>query len=68
MDAVAAMQKTNVIDLNPELALVAADLSIERKLPMADAIILATGRLYDAAVITIDADFEGVTGVVYIPL
>lgn len=66
MDAVAAMQKTRIVPLNDELALIAADLSLEHKLPMADAIVLATARLHDAQVITSDADFEGVPGVVYI--
>ena len=67
LDAVAAMQKTHVIPLDNDLALVAADLSIEHKLPMADAIILATARFFEAEVITSDADFEGVPGVTYIP-
>src|SRR6266511_2086309 len=53
-------QKTTVVPLNEELALVAADLSLETKLPMADAIILATARLYGAEVITSDADFDGI--------
>jgi predicted nucleic acid-binding protein len=66
LDAVAAMQKTRVVPLNDELALVAADLSIEHKLPMADAIILATAQMYEAEVVTSDADFEGVPGVTYI--
>ncbi len=67
LDAVAAMQKTRVVELNDELALIAADLSIELKLPMADAIILATARLYEAEVVTSDADFDGIPGVTYIP-
>jgi predicted nucleic acid-binding protein len=67
LDAVAAMQKTRIVPLNDELALIAGDLSLEHKLPMADAIILATARMYDAVVITSDADFEGVPGVTYIP-
>lgn len=67
LDAVAAMQKTRVVELNDELALIAADLSIDLKLPMADAIILATARLHEAEVVTSDADFEGVPGVTYIP-
>lgn len=66
MDAVAAMQKTRIVPLTNELALVAADLSLEHKLPMADAIVLATARHHDAQVITSDVDFEGVPGVVYI--
>lgn len=66
MDAVAAMQKTQLVPLNDELALLAADLSLEHKLPMADAIVLAMARLHDAEVITSDADFEGITGVTYL--
>lgn len=67
LDAVAAMQKTLVVPLNDELALIAADLSIEHKLPMADAIVLATARMYEAEVVTSDSDFDGVPGVTYIP-
>jgi predicted nucleic acid-binding protein len=67
LDAVAAMQKTRVVPLNDELALIAADMSIEHKLPMADAIVLATARMYEAEVVTSDSDFEGVPGVTYIP-
>ncbi len=67
LDAVAAMQKTRLVPLNDELALVAADLSLEHKLPMADAIVLATARLHDAEVVTSDADFQDLPGVTYIP-
>lgn len=67
IEAVAAMQKTVVVPLNDDLALVAADLSLEHKLPMADAIILATARLFEAEVVTSDADFEHVPGVTYLP-
>ncbi|HWW62828.1 MAG TPA: type II toxin-antitoxin system VapC family toxin [Thermoanaerobaculia bacterium] len=67
LEAVAAMQKTRVIALSDELALVAADLSLEHKLAMADAIVLATARFYDAEVITSDSDFEDIPGVIYIP-
>lgn len=67
VDAVAAMQKTHVVALTDELALVAADLSLAHKLPMADAIVLATARAHDADVVTSDADFADIAGVVYIP-
>jgi predicted nucleic acid-binding protein len=65
--AVAAMQKTQIIPLTDELALVAADLSLTYKLPMADAIVLATAQAHDADVVTSDADFADIPGVVYIP-
>ena len=67
VDAVAAMQKTQIIPLSNELALVAADLSLAHRLPMADAIVLATAQAYNADVITSDADFADVPGVRYIP-
>jgi predicted nucleic acid-binding protein len=67
IDAVAAMQKTLVVPLTDELALVAADLSLLYKLAMADAIVLATAQAHDAEVITSDSDFENVPGVIYIP-
>jgi predicted nucleic acid-binding protein len=67
IDAVAAMRKTTIIPLTEEVALVAADLSLEHKLAMANAIVLATARLHDAEVITSDADFSGVPGAIYIP-
>lgn len=67
LDAVAAMQKTRVVPLTQELALAAADLSLEHKLPMADAIVLATAWAHDADVITSDSDFASLPGVIYIP-
>jgi predicted nucleic acid-binding protein len=67
IDAVAAMRKTNIVLLTEEVALVAADLSLEHKLAMADAIVLATARLNDAEVITSDSDFSGIPGTIYIP-
>ncbi|HVT05659.1 MAG TPA: type II toxin-antitoxin system VapC family toxin [Thermoanaerobaculia bacterium] len=67
IDAVAAMRKTNIMPMTEEVALVAADLSIEYKLAMADSIVLATARLHDAEVITSDADFSNIPGVIYLP-
>lgn len=67
LEAVAAMQKTRIVPLNEELALLAADLSLEHKLPMADAIVLATAHLFDAELVTSDADFQNVPRVTYIP-
>lgn len=61
--AAATMRKTLVVDLSDEIALTAADLNLAHKLPMADAIILATARAHDAEVLTTDSDFDGVEGV-----
>ena len=46
LQAVAAMQQGRVIDLEADLALIAARLSAEHKLPMADSIILATAGIH----------------------
>ena len=64
--AVALMMQGRIVPLDAELALVAAKLSAEGKLPMADSIILATARTYDAILWTQDRDFDGLDGVQYI--
>ncbi|ALG66634.1 type II toxin-antitoxin system VapC family toxin [Beggiatoa leptomitoformis] len=66
MQAVALMQQGQVVELSAALALSAAQLSHELKLPMADSLILATARRYGATLWTQDNDFEGIEGVRYI--
>jgi predicted nucleic acid-binding protein len=66
LQAVGQMAQGQVIDLNQTLALSAAKLSIDLKLPMADSMILATARAYHAILWTQDADFKDVDGVQYI--
>lgn len=63
--AVANMRRGLVVDLDADLALAAAKLSHELKLPMADSIILATARAHDATLWTQDDDFSGIPGVRY---
>ena len=65
LHATAAMQQGTVVELGAEIAVSAAALSVELKLPLADSIILATARNYSAEVWTQDADFEGIEGVRY---
>jgi len=65
--AVSAMQRTQIVPVTGEIALTAADLSLEQGLAMADAMILATARMYRAELITSDRDFEAVPGVTYLP-
>ncbi len=66
LEAMALMQQGRIVELDTTLAMSAARLSLELKLPMADSIILATARAHDAVLWTQDDDFEGVTGVKYI--
>jgi len=66
LQAAALMQQGRTVELDPSLAMAAAKLSFERKLPMADSIILATARQYNAVLWTQDADFEKLPGVRYV--
>jgi len=65
LQVVATMQQCKVIELTSEIAIQAAKLSFEKKLPMADSIILSTGYLYDAVIWTQDADFKNIQGAKY---
>jgi predicted nucleic acid-binding protein len=49
------------------IALRAADLSLEYKLAMADAMVYATGLLRDMVVVSSDDDFKDLPGVIYLP-
>lgn len=60
--AVALMQQGRVIVLDDALALSAAKLSIDLKLPMADSPILATARAHAAVLWTQDDDFSRHSG------
>ncbi|MEI6785981.1 MAG: type II toxin-antitoxin system VapC family toxin [Verrucomicrobiota bacterium] len=66
LEAMALMQQGSIIDLDAALAMSAARLSLELKLPMADSIILATARASEATLWTQDDDFEGLADVKYI--
>ena len=65
LQAIAAMQKGKVIDLCPSIAMSASKLSLSHNLPMADSIILATARKYEATLWTLDSDFKNIKGVEY---
>jgi len=67
LQATAAMQKGTVVDLTVTLAIAASKLSLEKGLPMADSIILATAKAYDAILWTQDSDFRNMAGVKYFP-
>lgn len=62
----ADLYKGTVLDLTPSLAISAAVLSDQLKLPMADSLILATARAYSAIVWTQDEHFKDLEGVKYI--
>ena len=64
--AVAVMQQGAVADLTSSIALSAAKLAADSRLPMADSLMLATARAYDALLWTQDGDFDGIQGVRYL--
>lgn len=66
LSAVALMRQGRVVELDGELALAAAKLGVDHKLPLADSVILASARRHDATLWTQDADFKGLDGVRYI--
>lgn len=66
LQAVAAITQGRIVELDTSLALSAAKFSLELNLPMADSIILAAARAYDAVVWTQDADFKDIPKVQYI--
>ena len=59
------MQNAAVIGLNSQLAILAAKLGKQHKLPMADSIIYATAIMYGAEIYTQDRHFENLTHVHY---
>jgi len=60
------MHQGEIVDLTVSLALSAAKLSAELKLPMADSIILAAARARNAILWTQDEHFKDLDGVKYV--
>ncbi len=63
LQAIAVMQQGNIINLDTTLAIDAARLSVALKIPMADSIMLAISRSFDAVLWTQDSDFTGIDNV-----
>jgi predicted nucleic acid-binding protein len=66
LSAIAWMSTGKVADMTQEIALAAAVLSLESKMPMADSIILATAQANNATLWTQDEHFKDMQGVKYI--
>ncbi len=67
LQATALMKQGKVIDISQDVAIMAAKISHEQKLPMADSLILATAHRHEAVVWTQDVDFQGKPSVKYFP-
>ena len=62
LSAIALLNQYLVQDLNQEIALTAADLSLQHHLAMADSIVLAHAVKTNSTLVTLDNDFEGILG------
>ncbi len=65
LQAAALLHQGQLVPLDSALALSAARIGVEARLPLPDSIILAAARQYGATIWTMDADFEGLPDVRY---
>lgn len=65
LQAAAVMHQGLIVPLDAGLALRAAIIGNELKLPLADSVILATARTYHGVIWTQDSHFKGIEGVRY---
>lgn len=66
LEAYSQISRTKIVELTSSISLEAADISLTANLGMADSIILATAKAYDAEVITSDEHLKSVKGVKFI--
>ena len=65
MHYVSSMLNATVISIDSQIAIQAARIGKDFKLPFADSIIYATAQIYDAKLFTQDKHFEGLENVHY---
>lgn len=65
LKVMAELKQGKVVEINEAISIYAAKLSLEKKLPMADALIYAIGLMRNATILTQDNHFKGLTGVQY---
>ena len=65
LQVAAVLHQGQVVPLDSSIALSAAHVGVTYKLPLADSIIFATAKQFDATIWTFDADFEDLPGVKY---
>ena len=66
MTAIGPIHKTRVISFDTQHLLLAADISLQYGLPMADAMIYAMTRLYGTRIVTSDKHFKDLEMVIYL--
>lgn len=67
IQAIAAMEKGQVIELTTSIAMAASKLSIKYSLHMADSLILSTAQLHGCTIWTQDSDFKDIPDVKFFP-
>jgi predicted nucleic acid-binding protein len=67
LQAVALMQQSEVVPLDSNLAILAAKVSVENRLPLADSVVYATTLQAGGVLWTQDNDFDGLPDVRYYP-
>jgi predicted nucleic acid-binding protein len=66
LQAIAAMSQGNVVEMGAAIAMTAAKIGVEMKIPLADSVILATARARGATVWTQDEHFRNIAGVKFV--
>jgi predicted nucleic acid-binding protein len=66
LQVAAVLHQGQIVVLDSAVALSAAQLGVAHKLPLADSVIYATAKQFDATIWTMDADFSGLAGVRYV--
>ena len=67
LQVAAMLHQGTVVPLDAGLALSAAQFGVAHKLPLADSVIYATAKQYQATLWTMDAHFAHLPGVRYVP-
>ncbi len=65
--ALSALVKTRIVPIASGLAVAAAQVGVDHRLPLADSIIYATALALEATLVTSDAHFQGLPQVEFIP-
>ncbi len=65
LQALAAIEKGQIVELNSSISIAAAKISLKYKLPMADSIIYATAKSFKATVWTQNIELDGLANVNY---
>lgn len=63
LETVASLSRYEILDMNRDIALLAADLCLEHEISMADGIVLAHAEILSDKLLTLDNDFSRIGGV-----